>query len=125
MIKMRYHELIGLVDDTFAKYRKYEATPDSTWTPFGFYKNLNDVKKNDYSVYCGAVRNALNDLIDLYQKDQKIQFNEKEIHWLFSTLETANNQNNDNDLWTDIMFRSKYNFINVLEELLSKYDVAG
>lgn len=121
---MRYHELLGLVDDTFSMYRKDEATPDSTWSPFGFYKNINEVK-NDYSVYGGAVRNALIDLIELYQQDQKIQFNDKEKYWLFSTLETANNQNNDDGIWTDIMFRSKYNFINVLEELLSRYKVDG
>ena len=65
------------------------------------------------------------DLIDLYQQDQKIQFNDKEKYWLFSTLEIANNQNNDDGIWTDIMFRSKYNFINVLEELLSRYKVDG
>ena len=121
---MRYHEIIGLVDDTFAKYRKDEATPDSKWNPFGFYKNITDVK-NDYSVYSGSVRDALIDLIDLYQQDQKIQFNDKEKYWLFSTLEIANNQNNDDCIWTDIMFRSKYNFINVLEELLSRYKVDG
>ena len=77
---MRYHEIIGLVDDTFAKYRKDEATPDSKWNPFGFYKNITDVK-NDYSVYSGSVRDALIDLIDLYQQDQKIQFNDKEKYW--------------------------------------------
>ena len=26
---MRYYELIGLIDDVFAKYRKEENTPDS------------------------------------------------------------------------------------------------
>ena len=30
---MRYHELIGLLDDTFSKYRKEECSPDSKWTP--------------------------------------------------------------------------------------------
>ena len=30
---MRYHELIGLIDDVFAKYRKEECSPDSKWTP--------------------------------------------------------------------------------------------
>lgn len=47
---MRYHELMGLLDDTFAKYRKEENSPDSKWTPYCYYKNLDDVK-NDYSVY--------------------------------------------------------------------------
>ena len=46
---MRYHELIGLLDDTFAKYRKEECSSDSKWTPYCYYKNLDDVK-NDYSV---------------------------------------------------------------------------
>ena len=30
---MRYHELFGLLDDTFSKYRKEENTPDSKWKP--------------------------------------------------------------------------------------------
>ena len=50
---MRYHELLGLLDDTFAKYRKEECSPDSKWTPYCYYKNL-DVVKNDYSVYVGS-----------------------------------------------------------------------
>lgn len=50
---MRYHELMGLLDDTFAKYRKEENTPDSKWSPYCYYKNLDDVK-NDYSVYVGS-----------------------------------------------------------------------
>ena len=45
---MRYHELLGLLDDTFAKYRKEENSPDSKWTPYCYYKNLSDAK-NDYS----------------------------------------------------------------------------
>ena len=50
---MRYHELLGLLDDTFAKYRKEECSLDSEWTPYCYYKNLDDVK-NDYSVYVGS-----------------------------------------------------------------------
>ena len=50
---MRYHELIGLLDDTFAKYRKEENSPDSAWTPYCYYKNLDDVK-NRFSVYVGS-----------------------------------------------------------------------
>ena len=42
---MRYHELFGLLDDTFAKYRKEECSPDSKWTPYCYYKNLDEDDK--------------------------------------------------------------------------------
>lgn len=35
---MRYHELFGLLDDTFAKYRKEECSPESKWTLYCYYK---------------------------------------------------------------------------------------
>jgi len=39
---MRYHELFGLLDDTFAKYRKEECSPDSKWTPYYGYTESGD-----------------------------------------------------------------------------------
>ena len=50
---MRYHELIGLIDDVFAKYRKEENTPDSEWTPYCYYKNLTDTKNDMISIHMG------------------------------------------------------------------------
>ena len=109
---MRYHELIGLIDDIFAKYRKVECTPDSEWSPYSFYKNLNDVKA-DYSVYVGSkgLREELEALLHRCEKEQNFKFTDEQWKAIFLTLETANNQDNDDDAWTDIMFRSKYNFI--------------
>jgi hypothetical protein len=121
---MRYIELFGLIDDIFAKYRKEEGTPDSEWTPYCYYKNLTEAK-SDYSVYCGAVVDELNKLLEEYQKDQNIQFTEGEWALLSHEIETANVQNNDNDAWTDIMFRSKYHFLNELRYVLSHYKVDG
>ena len=52
---MRYHELIGLIDDVFAKYRKEENTPDSKWTPYCYYKNLTDAKNDSVGAHGGHV----------------------------------------------------------------------
>ena len=117
---MRYFELIGLLDDTFAKYRKEECTPDSTWTPFGFYKNLENVKA-DYSVYVGAsgLNEELNAILKRLEKEEHFEFTSKQWEALSGTLEIANNQNNKNDEWTDIMFRAKYNFIDSVRAFLN------
>ena len=121
---IRYHEIIGYIDDTFAKYRKEECTPDSKWSPYAFYKNLDDVKVG-YSVYCGAVKQELKELIEQYQQDQQIKFTDEEMSKLFSEFETANNQDNDDDAWTDIMFRDKFWFMDTFREILANYKVAG
>ena len=43
---------------------------------------------------------------------------------LFSIFETANNQDNDDDAWTDIMFRDKFWFMDMFREILANYKVA-
>ena len=120
---MRYIELLGLVDDTFAKYRKEECIPDSEWKPYSFYNSLSDVKEG-YSVYCGAVKEELNSLIERYQKENEINFTDEDLKSLNAVFETANNQNNDNDEWTDIMFRSKFYYIETLNDILTHYDIS-
>lgn len=112
MLPMRYHELIGLLDDTFAKYRKEENTSDSEWTPYCYYKNLDDVK-SDYSVYVGSkgLNEELEAILHRCEEEENFKFTDKQWEALALTLETANSQNNDDDAWTDIMFRAKYNFI--------------
>ena len=109
---MRYHELLGLLDDTFAKYRKDEASPDSKWTPYCYYKNL-DNAKNDYSVYVGSkgLREELIAILERCENEENFKFTDKQWEALSLTLETANTQHNDDGAWTDIMFRAKYNFI--------------
>ena len=109
---MRYHELLGLLDDTFAKYRKKENSPDSKWTPYCYYKNLTDAK-NDYSVYVGSkgLREELIAILERCENEENFKFTDKQWQALALTLETANTQNNDDGAWTDIMFRAKYNFI--------------
>lgn len=109
---MRLYELIGLIDDIFAKYRKEEGTPDSKWTPYCYYKNLDNVKE-DYSVYVGSagLREELEAVLTRCEQEENFKFTDKQWEALNLTLETANNQNNDNDAWTDIMFRAKYTFI--------------
>lgn len=109
---MRYHELLGLLDDTFAKYRKEENSPDSKWTPYCYYKNLSDAK-NDYSVYVGSkgLREELIAILERCENEENFKFTDKQWQALALTLETANTQNNDDGAWTDIMFRAKYNFI--------------
>ena len=117
---MRYHELLGLLDDTFAKYRKEECSPDSKWTPYCYYKNLDEVK-NDYSVYVGSkgLREELESILTRLQEEEKFEFTEKQWEALGLTLEIANSQNNDDDdAWTDIMFRAKYNFIDSVKAFL-------
>lgn len=121
---MRYIELLGLVDDTFAKYRKEECTPDSEWKPYCLYQGLGKTYEG-YTVYCGAVKDELKNLIDFYQEDQQIKFTDTQIDELFSIFETANSQDNDDDAWTDIMFRVKFYFIEKLVEILKNYDIAG
>lgn len=109
---MRYHELIGLLDDTFAKYRKEENSPDSAWTPYCYYKNLSDAK-NDYSVYVGSkgLREELYAVLQRCEEEENFKFTDKQWEALDLTFELANSQDNDDDAWTDIMFRAKYNFI--------------
>ncbi|MBO7209512.1 MAG: hypothetical protein J6V44_00665 [Methanobrevibacter sp.] len=109
---MRYHELLGLLDDVFAKYRKEENSPDSKWTPYCYYKNLSDTK-NDYSVYVGSkgLREELIAILERCENEENFKFTDKQWQALALTLETANTQNNDDGAWTDIMFRAKYNFI--------------
>lgn len=109
---MRYHELFGLLDDTFAKYRKEENSPDSAWTPYCYYKNLGDTK-NDYSVYVGSkgLREELIAILERCENEENFKFTDKQWEALSLTLETANSQHNDDGAWTDIMFRAKYNFI--------------
>ena len=109
---MRYHELLGLLDDTFAKYRKEENSPDSKWTPYCYYKNLSDTK-NDYSVYVGSkgLREELIAILERCENEENFKFTDKQWEALALTLETANTQHNDDGAWTDIMFRAKYNFI--------------
>lgn len=109
---MRYHELIGLLDDTFSKYRKEENSPDSKWTPYCYYKNLEDTK-NDYSVYVGSkgLREELIAILERCENEENFKFTDKQWEELDSTLELANSQHNDDGAWTDIMFRAKYNFI--------------
>lgn len=109
---MRYHELLGLLDDVFAKYRKEENSPDSKWTPYCYYKNLSDAK-NDYSVYVGSkgLREELIAILERCENEENFKFTDKQWQALALTLETANTQHNDDGAWTDIMFRAKYNFI--------------
>lgn len=109
---MRYHELYGLLDDTFAKYRKEENSPDSKWTPYCYYKNLSD-SKNDYSVYVGSkgLREELIAILERCENEENFKFTDKQWEALALTLESANSQHNDDGAWTDIMFRAKYNFI--------------
>ena len=109
---MRYHELLGLLDDVFAKYRKEENSPDSKWTPYCYYKILADAK-NDYSVYVGSkgLREELIAILERCENEENFKFTDKQWQALALTLETANTQNNEDGAWTDIMFRAKYNFI--------------
>ena len=116
---MRYHELLGLLDDTFAKYRKEENTPDSKWTPYCYYKNLDDVK-NDYSVYVGSkgLREELIAILERCENEENFKFTDKQWEALALTLEPANTQHNDDGAWTDIMYRAKYNFIDSVKAFL-------
>ena len=66
----------------------------------------------------------LKELIEQYQQDQQIKFTDEEIGKLFSIFETANNQDNDDDAWTDIMFRAKFYFMDTFREILANYKVA-
>lgn len=121
---MRYHELFGLLDDTFAKYRKEESSPDSKWTPYCYYKNLDEVK-NDYSVYVGSkgLREELIAILERCENEENFKFTDKQWDALALTLETANSQNNDDGVWTDIMFRAKYNFIDSVKAFLNTQHV--
>ena len=117
---MRYHELFGLLDDTFAKYRKEECSPDSKWTPYCYYKNLDD-DKNDYSVYVGSngLREELIAILERCENEENFKFTDKQWEALALTLEPANTQHNDDGAWTDIMFRAKYNFIDSVKAFLN------
>ena len=121
---MRYHELIGLLDDTFAKYRKEECSPDSKWTPNCYYKNLDDVN-NDYSVYVGSkgLREELIAILERCENEENFKFTDKQWEALALTLEPANTQHNDDDAWTDIMYRAKYNFIDSVKAFLNTQHV--
>jgi len=121
---MRYHELLGLLDDTFAKYRKVECTPDSEWTPNCYYKNLDDVK-NDYSVYVGSkgLQEELKAILHRCEEEENFKFTDEQWKELDSMFEIANNQDNDDDAWTDIMFRAKYNFIECVDNFLNVHHV--
>lgn len=121
---MRYHELFGLLDDTFAKYRKEENSPDSKWTPYCYYKNLADAK-NDYSVYVGSkgLREELEAILTRCEEEENFKFTDKQWEALALTLETANTQHNDDGAWTDIMFRAKYNFIESVKAFLDTQHV--
>lgn len=116
---MRYHELLGLLDDTFAKYRKEECSPDSKWTPYCYYKNLDNVK-NDYSVYVGSkgLQEELKAILHRCEEEENFKFTDEQLNELDSMLEIANNQDNEDDVWTDIMFRAKYNFIEYVDRFL-------
>ena len=119
---MRYHELLVLLDDTFSKYRKEENTPDSKWTPYCYYKNLDDVK-NDYSVYVGSngLREELIAILERCENEENFKFTDKQ--WEALTLEPANTQHNDDGAWTDIMLRAKYNFIDSVKAFLNSQHV--
>ena len=121
---MRYHELFGLLDDTFAKYRKEECSPDSKWTPYCYYKNLDD-DKNDYSVYVGSngLREELIAILERCENEENFKFTDKQWEALALTLEPANTQHNDDGAWTDIMFRAKYNFIDSVKAFLNTQHV--
>ena len=121
---MRYHELLGLLDDTFAKYRKEENSPDSKWTPYCHYKNL-ETAKSDYSVYVGSkgLREELIAILERCENEENFKFTDKQWEALSLTLETANTQNNDDGAWTDIMFRAKYNFIESVKAYLNTQHV--
>ena len=121
---MRYHELLGLLDDTFAKYRKEENSPDSKWTPYCYYKNLSDAK-NDYSVYVGSkgLREELIAILERCENEENFKFTDKQWEALALTLEPANTQHNDDGAWTDIMFRAKYNFIESVKAFLNTQHV--
>ena len=121
---MRYHELLVLLDDTFSKYRKEENTPDSKWTPYCYYKNLDDVK-NDYSVYVGSngLREELIAILERCENEENFKFTDKQWEALALTLEPANTQHNDDGAWTDIMFRAKYNFIDSVKAFLNTQHV--
>jgi hypothetical protein len=121
---MRYHELLGLLDDTFAKYRKEEASPDSKWTPYCYYKNLDDTK-NDYSVYVGSkgLREELIAILERCENEENFKFTDKQWEALALTLEPANTQHNDDGAWTDIMYRSKYEFIDSVKAFLDTQHV--
>lgn len=121
---MRYHELLGLLDDTFAKYRKEENSPDSKWTPYCYYKNLSDAK-NDYSVYVGSkgLREELIAILERCENEENFKFTDKQWEALALTLETANTQHNDDGAWTDIMYRAKYNFIESVKAFLDTQHV--
>ena len=121
---MRYHELFGLLDDTFAKYRKEECSPDSKWTPYCYYKNLDDVK-NDYSVYVcsNGLREEPIAILERCENEENFKFTDKQWEALALTLEPANTQHNDDGAWTDIMFRAKYNFIDSVQAFLNTQHV--
>ena len=121
---MRYYELLGLLDDTFAKYRKAECSLDSKWTPNCYYKNLDNVK-NDYSVYVGSkgLQKELKAILHRCEEEENFKFTDKQWQALELTLETANTQNNDDGAWTDIMFRAKYNFIELVDDFIDEHNV--
>ena len=121
---MRYNELLGLLDDTFAKYRKEECSSDSELAPYCYYKNLDDVK-NDYSVYVGSkvLQDELKAILHRCDEEEKFKFTDKQWEALALTLEPANTQDNEDGAWIDIMFRAKYNFIDSVKAFLNTQHV--
>ena len=113
---MRYHELIGLIDDVFAKYRKEECSPDSKWTPYCYYKNLSDAK-NDYSVYVGSkgLREDLESILTRLQEEEKFEFTEKQWEALGLTLEPVNTQHNDECY--EKLYKDQWLYINPIKKL--------
>jgi len=57
------------------------------------------------------IKEELETLLHRCETEQNFKFTDKQWETIFDSLETVNNQDNDDDAWTDIMFRAKYNFI--------------
>ena len=62
--------------------------------------------------------------LPIYQSTTWKYDTSEEMGKLFSIFETANNQDNDDDAWTDIMFRDKFWFMDTFREILANYKVA-
>ena len=81
--------------------------------------------KNDYSVYVGSkgLREELELILTRLQEEENFKFTDKQWEELDSTFELANSQHNDDDAWTDIMFRAKDNFIDSVKAFLDTQHV--
>ena len=84
----------------------------------------NDVK-NDYSVYVGSkgLQDELKAILHRCEEEENFKFTDKQWEELDSTFELANSQHNDDDAWTDIMFRAKDNFIDSVKAFLGTLHV--